>query len=220
MGNEEDPDRRELGYLVVTLHRGRVSVDAQRAGARGAITFGGVGAILYLVALAIVPFIYPHGSTTVPVLVGLLAVPLLLAYLGSIYKGPVPRFKLEAEHGIVRFGTDGLTNSVRISNIGLFETVFELDNRFPTQSPIERHRPVIRYKNAEILHLMPELMTLGKVMSDALCACLNRSILEGGRPGDVPAFPLIERRLVVACLLGVLFALGMYLMFRYGMATR
>ena len=67
---------------------------------------------------------------------------------------------------------------------------------------------------------MPEIMALGKDLSGALCACLNRSILEGGRPGDVPAFPLIERRFLVACLLGVLFAAGMYFMFRYGMAKR
>ena len=124
MGNEEDPDRRELGFLVVTLHRGCVSVHTQRAGTRGVITFGGIGAVLYLVALAIVPFIYSDGSTMFYVLAGLLAAPLLLGCLGYIYKGPVPGFKLEAEQGIVRFGTDGLTNSVRISDIGQFETVF------------------------------------------------------------------------------------------------
>lgn len=203
--------RCDLGLLVVTREGDRTSVNPQKAGARGALAFGGIGVVLWTLVVAVQA---ATKNASIPAtLLPLLGAP-LLAVLGWVYKGPAPTFMLEARLGTLRFGSRGEVDSIPVADIAGFETEFERASAIPGGNPVECYRPVIRKKDGGTIRLMPGVLTLGRKLSDLLCLCLRRSILEGGDPGEIPALPLVEPRFLVACALGVAFSVGMYFLLR------
>ena len=203
--------RCDLGFLVVTREGDRISVTPQTAGARGAIVFGGIGVILWIFVAAVQ--LATKSASASMTLLPLLGAP-LLALLGWIYKGPAPTFTLEAARGTLRFGSRGAVDSIPVADLATFETEVRRFSPLPGAKSVDCYVPVLRRKDGGTVLLMPGVLSLGKRLSDLLCSCLNRSILEGGNPGETPSTPLIEPRFIVACALGVGFAVAMYFLLR------